>query len=121
MEKYANMHKLNESSIMEQPTGTDEPDFDPEKDRFPSLLPLAMKVAAQTIGQDLVSVQPMTFESEEDRIKRETKIRKDKIDALIEGVDFELREEHEPKGSAKPSLFYLDFIYGDEDETDDAI
>lgn len=27
--------------------------------RFPSLLPLAMKVAARTLGQDLVSVQPM--------------------------------------------------------------
>ena len=26
----------------------------------PSLFPVAMKIAAQTIGQDLVSVQPMT-------------------------------------------------------------
>jgi len=28
---------------------------------FPTLLPMAMKVAAQTIGQNLVSVQPMVI------------------------------------------------------------
>jgi len=58
IEQYANIHSLNESSLMEQPIGTDVPDVDPETDRLPSLLPMYTKVAAQTIGQNLVSVKP---------------------------------------------------------------
>jgi len=66
-------------------------------------------------------VQPIDFESEEDRMERETKIRKDKIDALIEGVDFELKKEHEPilNSVTTGKLFHLDYKYGDDETEDD--
>lgn len=90
-----------------------------EDTTFPSIFPIAMRMAAQTIGQDLVSVQPMGFNSEEEleRIKNEVKQenRDRKIDSLVEGDDFEeMKVEEHPdyKTGPKPQLFYLDFQYG---------
>jgi hypothetical protein len=79
-----------------------------------------MRVAARTIGQDLVSVKPMESINHEemDRIKNEVKAenRERKIDALTENKDFEEMkvEEHPDYKIPGPTgkLFYLDFQYG---------
>ena len=79
-----------------------------------------MKVAAQTIGQDLVSVQPMSSgmsQEEIDRINAEIKKenRDGKIDAIVEGKDYkELKPEEHPDWKPGPvgNLFYLDYKYG---------
>lgn len=81
---------------------------------------IAMRVAARTIGQDLVSVKPMESINHEemDRIKNEVKAenRERKIDALTENKDFEEMkvEEHPDYKIPGPTgkLFYLDFQYG---------
>ncbi len=116
LKEYAEMNEL----AKDDPIWTAKQEKS-EDDDFPSLFPIIKKVAAQTIGQNLVSVKPMEFESEEERIKRETKIREDKIDALMKGIDFKLTEDHEPKHkSPVVDLMYFDYIYGDdEDEEDD--
>ena len=89
-------------------------------EEFPSLLPISMKVAAQTIGQDLVSVQPMSpgmSQEEIDRINAEIKKenRDGKIDAIVEGKDYkELKPEEHPDWKPGPvgNLFYFDYQYG---------
>jgi hypothetical protein len=88
--------------------------------QFPSLLPVAMRVAAKTIGQDLVTVQPMAppgmSQADVDRITNEVKKenRHAKIDSLIQGKDFkEMKpEEHPDWKPGRISLMYLDFKYG---------
>ena len=111
MSQYTEMHSNNESKIEENNTTYD----------FSSLLPIAMRTAARTISQDLVSVQPMTppvglSQEELDRIKSEVKKenRDGKIDALIEGKDFkEMKLEDHPdwEESIQGRLFYMDYTY----------
>lgn len=87
---------------------------------FPSLLPIAMQIAAKTIGVDLVSVVPLGISSEDyERMKAEIKAenRDAKIDAVIDDKEYiekELRD-HPDYGKGGPSgqLFYMDFKYGD--------
>jgi hypothetical protein len=81
---------------------------------------IAMKVAAKTIGQDLVSVQPLSSplssgnsEEELEKIKAEIKAenRQSKIDSLLEGKEYiekELKDHPEYKVGG---LEYVDFIY----------
>jgi len=83
---------------------------------FPSILPMAMRVAAQTIGQNLVSVQPMISDMSD--IMSDVKIenRDRMIDSIVEGKDFEpMKPEDHPDykkgGYAKGELFYLDYKY----------
>ena len=104
----------NQSNQIVEETKTEE---------FPSLFPMAMKIAAQTIGQDLVSVQPMTgpggmSQEERERIEAEIKQknRDGKIDSLIEGTEYkeEKVEQHPDYKPGNSPLFYLDFKYGDE-------
>ena len=112
MTEYANkqIETLQENTLASDDTTSD----------FPSLLPIAMRVAARTIGQDLVSVKPMdSFNTDEEleRMKNEVKAenRERKIDALTENKDFEeMKVEEHPdyKTAPKPKLFYLDFQYG---------
>lgn len=115
MSQYAELHTTNEivttpdSIIISQPG-------------YGSLLPIVMKVAAQTIGQDLVSVHPMGGEM--NKINQEVIIenRDRKIDALVEGKEFnEMKPEDHPdyKKSKGPSaqLFYMDFVYGSTNST----
>jgi hypothetical protein len=92
-----------------------------KSEEFPSLFPIAMKVAAKTIGQDLVSVKPMSHpgmsQEEVDRINAEIKKenRDGKIDSLIEGKDYkEVKQEEHPdwRPGPKGSLFYFDYQYG---------
>jgi hypothetical protein len=117
MSQYANSHIDNERERDNKINQILESNTDNE---FPSLLPIAMKVAAQTIGQDLVSVQPMSSgmsQEEIDRINAEIKKenRDGKIDAIVEGKDYkELKPEEHPDWKPGPvgNLFYFDYQYG---------
>lgn len=86
-------------------------------ENFPSLLPIAMKVAAHTIGTNLVSVQPMGDTSENiERIEKEvlSENRDRKIEAVINNKKYEEMkiEEHPDYRGPSGKLFYLDFKYG---------
>jgi len=84
-----------------------------------------MKIAFQTIGQDLVSVTPMcggNSGDEMNKIRQEVKMenRDRKIDALIENKDFdEMKTEEHPDYIKGPSgqLFYMDMLYGSTNST----
>ena len=87
---------------------------------FPSLFPISVKIAAQTIGQDLVSVQPMSgpgemSKEERERIEAEIKQknRDGKIDSLIEGTEYkeEKVEKHPDYKPGDSPLFYMDYTY----------
>ena len=87
---------------------------------FPSLFPISVKIAAQTIGQDLVSVQPMSgpgemSKEERERIEAEIKQknRDGKIDSLIEGTEYkeEKVEQHPDYKTGGGQLFYMDYTY----------
>ena len=86
---------------------------------FPSLFPIATKVALQTIGLDLVSVHPIGGNSMEEleRIKNEVvqENRDRAIDSLLEDGEFTpMKVEEHPdyiKGP-EPLLMYMDFKYG---------
>ena len=86
----------------------------------PSLFPIAMKIASQTIAQDLVSVQPMTgpgvmSKEERERIEAEIKQknRDGKIDSLIEDTEYkeEKVEQHPDYKPGNSPLFYMDYTY----------
>ena len=86
---------------------------------FPSMLPIAMRVAAQTIGQDIVTVKPMNFNSEEEFEKMRSEVKSEnrerKIDSLIKDKPFEeMKVEEHPDYISGPigKLLYLDFQYG---------
>jgi hypothetical protein len=126
MSQYANAHIDNEKERDNKINQILESNTDNE---FPSLLPMAMKIAAQTIGQDLVSVQPMSgpggmSKEERERIEAEIKQknRDGKIDSLIEGTEYkeEKLEEHpDYKPGSGGQLFYMDYTYGDESEKEE--
>ena len=88
---------------------------------FSSLLPMAMKISAKTVGLDLVSVQPMSgpggmSKEERERIEAEIKQknRDGKIDSLIEGTEYkEEKVEQHPdyKPGSGGQLFYMDYTY----------
>jgi hypothetical protein len=111
MSEYAEMHSKSESA-----------QADAAIDDFPSLLPIAMKVSAQTIGTDLVAVSPIgggNTPGELKEIREDVKIenRDRKIESVVEGKEFEEMkvEDHpdyvKPKGPSG-QLFYMDFKYG---------
>jgi hypothetical protein len=84
---------------------------------FP-ILPMVKRVAAQTIGLDLVTVQPMSGNSGEqiDKIKKDIKIenRDRKINSIIKGDEYkEMKVEEHPDYKKIPSmdLLYIDFKY----------
>ena len=118
MSQYAELHATNEIVTTPDSIITSQPE---------SLLPIAMKIAAQTIGQDLVSVAPMGGGNSGDemkKIKQEVKIenRDRKIDALVEGKDFEEMKPEDHPDYIKPKgplgqLFYMDFVYGSTNST----
>ena len=83
MSEYAEIHSKNETTI----SNTTSEDFQ-------TLLPISMKISAQTIGTDLVSVAPMgggNSSNEMESIRKEVKVenRDRKIDSLIENKEFE--------------------------------
>ena len=110
MSQYAQMHADNETAM---------PDAVAEQAKFQSVLPMATRIAAQTVGLDLVSVVPLGSNTTEDldRIKAEVEAenRDRKIDSVIEGQAYEEMKVNEhpdfvpgPRGD----LFYLDYSYG---------
>ena len=111
MSEYAEMHSKNETTLSNTTT-----------EDFPTLLPIAKKVSAQTIGTDLVSVAPIGGGNTSDKLKEireDVKIenRDRKIESIVEDKEFEEMkvEDHpdyiKPKGPSG-QLFYLDFQYG---------
>lgn len=134
LSEYAEIHQINENN-MNIDGGLQPPSDDDETNDisygFPTLLPTVMKVAAKTIGQDLVYVKPMDSIPTEDleriitRIKQEN--RQEKIDYILDEREFienelendkeyqELCEKYNPKGT----LMYLDYKYGSNKNDDD--
>ena len=114
LEEYDKLHEQSEQSkIVEENTKPED---------FPSLLPIAMKVAAKTISDDLI------FASHEDIDKVKSKVltenRDGKIDAIVEGKNFteknlEDDEDYQklikkgvrPISAPTGDLFYLDYKY----------
>ena len=114
MSEYAEMHSNNE--VEKNTLSTDKTSND-----FPSIFPIAKKIVAQTIGLDLVSVQPMnspggTSEETMERIKAEVKAenRQRKIDNILEGEEYKEMDitEHEDYNGPTGDLLYMDFVYG---------
>lgn len=121
LSQYAQMHSNNES-IEENTLSSDT------TTEFPSLLPMAMKVASKTVGLDLVQVKPLASpfmtQEEIDRINNEVKKenRDGKIDALIEGKEYkEMNPEEHPDWKPGPvgRLMYMDFKYESQNEKED--
>ncbi len=125
MSQYANAHIDNERERDSKINQILESNTDNE---FPSLLPIAMKISARTIGMDIVPVQPMSgpggmSQEERERIEAEVKgeNRDGKIDALIEGKEYTEKkvEDHPDYKSGGGQLFYLDYTYGDKSEKEE--
>ena len=92
---------------------------------FPSLLPIAMKVAARTISNDLIFASKDEIDEVKKKVQSEN--RDSKIEAIIEGGEFtekKLEDDEEykelmkkgvtPMSGPSGTLFYLDYKYGDE-------
>jgi len=114
MAEYVEMHTINEqNSLLSQ-------SYSDSQSQFPSLLPIATKVASQTVGLDLVSVQPIGGNSQEeiDRINAEIKAenREGKIESILEDKEYKEKtiEDHPDYKNGLPSgqLFYMDYTYG---------
>ena len=117
LSQYAQMISNNESKIEENTLASDT--------EFPSILPMAMKVASRTIGMDLVNIKPLASpgmsQEEVDRINNEIKKenRDSKIDALIEGKEYkEMNPEEHPDWKPRIDILYLYFKYGEQNEKD---
>ena len=92
---------------------------------FPSLLPIAMKVAARSISNDLIFASKEEIDEVKKKVQSEN--RDGKIEAIIEGGEFtekKLEDDEEykelmkkgvtPMSAPSGTLFYLDYKYGDE-------
>lgn len=92
---------------------------------FPTLLPLAMKVSAKTISNDLIFASQEEIDEVKKKVQSEN--RDGKIEAIIEGGEFiekKLEDDEEykqlmkkgvtPMSAPTGQLFYLDFKYGDD-------
>lgn len=106
----------NQSSQILEETKTEE---------FPSLFPVAMKVAARTISNDLIFASKEEIDEVKKKVQSEN--RDGKIEAIIEGGEFvekKLEDDEEyqklmkkgvtPMSAPSGNLFYLDFKYGDD-------
>ena len=95
MSQYVEMHSINESnSQIQQPSVFDQ------TSNFPSILPVAKRIFAKTVGLDLVAVRPPGGNSTDDidRIEKEVKSenRDRKIDAITDDKEFEeMKEERD--------------------------
>lgn len=120
MSEYAEQHKLYDSATSS--LYTESSSLQP-KEEFPSLLPLAMKVAAKTIGFDLVSVQPIgggdpkLLEAAKTKVKATNRERQ--MDSVLEDKPFEPLKiedteeykEYSKYSGPKMNLMYLDYQY----------
>ena len=119
MAEYAQLQQDKESKIEENTLATEDTSME-----FPSLLPIAMRVAARTIGQDIGGFYTQEeMDSVKNRIKQEN--RDGKIESILEDKQFEekkLEEDEEyqkllkkgvtPMSGPTGQLFYLDYQYG---------
>lgn len=104
-----------EDFVVENNTSTQTDSID-----FP-LLPIAKKITAQTIGLDLVQVQPIgggNSSTELEKIRNEVKVEnRDRIiESISEGKEFEEMKIEDHPDYVKPvgpkgQLFYMDFKY----------
>jgi hypothetical protein len=91
-------------------------------EELPSLLPIAMKVAAKTISQDLIFASPEEINEVKNKVLTEN--RDGKIEAIVDGKEFtekKLEDDPEyqklmkkgvtPLSAPSGQLFYLDFKY----------
>lgn len=91
-------------------------------EEFPSLLPIAMKVAAKTIGQDLVFASKKEIDEVKNKVLTEN--RDGKIEAILDGKEFTEKKLEDdidyqklikkgvtPMSAPSGHLFYLDFNY----------
>ena len=111
MSEYVEIHSKNETTLSNTTT-----------EDFQTLLPIAMKVSAQTIGTDLVTVAPIgggNSGPEMESIRQDIKIenRDRKIESIVEDKEFEEMKVEDHPDYIKPKgplgqLFYLDFQYG---------
>lgn len=110
LSKYVQMHADGEAALSNTQS---------HEATFPSVLPMAMRVSAQTVGLDLVSVVPMGSNTQEEieKIKAEVAAenRDRKIDSVVEGKEFEemkIQEHPDFVPGPRGELFYLDYTYG---------
>lgn len=93
-----------------------------ETEEFPSLLPIAMKVAAKTLGQDLVFASKKEIDEVKNKVLTEN--RDGKIDSILDGKEFTEKKLEDdidyqklikkgvtPISAPSGHLFYLDFKY----------
>jgi len=111
------MHSINESnSQIQQPSVFDQ------TSNFPSILPVAKRIFAKTVGLDLVAVKPLgggnTSEQLKD-IRDDIKIenRDRVIESIIDDKEYKEMTVEEHPDYIKPSgpsgqLFYMDYTYG---------
>jgi len=86
-----------------------------QPDEFPSLLPVAKKIVAQTLAQHLVGVAPPGGVTSDMVAEVRSINRERKIEAVIEDKPYEeMRVEDHPDYKLLPSgrIFYLDYSYG---------
>lgn len=100
-----------------------------QNDDFPSLLPISMRVAAKTIGLDLMG----TGKESDKRIKKRIRINKlkrvlgeDEFNNVVSKEEYDEIQEIkkdmrgiEPMSAPSPTLMYLDFKYGDDYDDDE--
>lgn len=92
------------------------------EEEFPSLLPIVMKVAAKTIGQDLVFASKKEIDEVKNKVLTEN--RDGKIEAIVYGKEFTEKKLEDdidyqklikkgvtPISAPSGHLFYLDFKY----------
>ena len=100
-----------ESNQVEENTLASEVD----QNNFPSIFPMAMRVASRTVGMDLVSVNPMDAYVTDEMIKDVDRENRDrKIESITEDKEYnEMKIEEHPDYKKGPTgkLFYLDFKY----------
>jgi hypothetical protein len=105
-------HILEENTLATETTSPD----------FPSLLPMAMKVASKTMAMDLCFASKEEIDDVKSRVQSEN--RDGKIEAIIEGGEFvekKLEDDEEyqqlmkkgvtPLSAPTGQLFYLDYKY----------
>lgn len=97
-------------------------------EEFPTLLPIAMKVASKTLSNDLIFASEEEINEVKSRVQSEN--RDGKIDAIIEGEEFiEKKLEDDPKykelmkkgitpmSAPSGNLYYIDFKYGSDSDS----
>ena len=124
LSQYANIHSQNDifpDTLFPGLTSSSIQAIQTLSEDFPSLLPMSMKIAAQTIATDLVAVKPIGGGNSSEEIRKidaeiKAQNREGKIDAVIEDKEYveKTREDHPLYEKGKGPLgvlMYMDFKY----------